>query len=252
MESSTGRIKRAHRPSALIMDTGQKTESIKDLCDRISHREIVLPEFQRDFVWDITQTFELFDSLIRDIFIGSLIYGIPSFAITVREIDTRPRKGQVDNGQYGDVKLDGVRYALAGEFALKIVGEPIKRSFVAYYIDSGASAEQKEALRKLFNGPSFAGMGKAIEVTEAAIKFENLDGFGQVGKTASGTVGEIAKVEVTPIAGGTNPGKPLVVENEAEPGLKWTALGKTSNSFYRSPERIINSKALAARAIDLP
>jgi hypothetical protein len=141
---------------------------------------------------------------------------------------------QVDNGQYGDVKLDGVRYALAGEFALKIVGEPIKRSFVAYYIDSGASAEQKEALRKLFNGPSFAGMGKAIEVTEAAIKFENLDGFGQVGKTASGTVGEIAKVEVTPIAGGTNPGKPLVVENEAEPGLKWTALGKTSNSFYRS------------------
>jgi hypothetical protein len=77
-------------------------------------------------------------------------------------------------------------------------------------------------------------MGKAIEVTEAAIKFENLKGFGQVGKTASGTVGEIAKVEVTPIAGGTNPSKPLVVENEAEPGLKWTALGKTSNSFCRS------------------
>jgi hypothetical protein len=75
------------------MDTGQKTESIKDPCDRIQRRDIVLPEFQRDFVWDITQTFELFDSLIRDIFIGSLIYGIPSFAITVREIDTRPRKG---------------------------------------------------------------------------------------------------------------------------------------------------------------
>jgi hypothetical protein len=35
--------------------------------------------------------------------------------------------------------------------------------------------------------------------------FENLNGFGQVGKTASGTVGEIAKVEVTPIAGGTDP-----------------------------------------------
>ena len=42
---------------------------------------------------------------------------------------------QVDNGQYGDVKLDGVKYALAGEFALKVIGEPIKRSFVAYYID---------------------------------------------------------------------------------------------------------------------
>jgi len=66
---------------------------------------------------------------------------------------------QVDNGQYGDVKLDGVKYGLAGEFALKIIGQPVKRSFVAYYIDSGASAEQKEALRKLFTGPSFAGMG---------------------------------------------------------------------------------------------
>ena len=94
--------------------------------------------------------------------------------------------------------------------------------------------EQKEALRKLFTGPSFAGMGQPAEVKEVAIKFENLDAFGRVGKTASGTVGEIAKVEVTPIAGGTNKDKPLVVENEAEPGLKWTALGKTSNSFYRS------------------
>jgi hypothetical protein len=141
---------------------------------------------------------------------------------------------QIDNGRYGDVKLDGAKYGLAGEFARKIIGEPVKRSFVAYYIDSGASAEQREALRKLLTGPSFAGMGQPAELKEVAIKFENLDAFGQVGKTASGTVGEIAKVEVTPIAGGTNPDKPLVVENEAEPGLKWTALGKTSNSFYRS------------------
>jgi len=141
---------------------------------------------------------------------------------------------QVDNGQYGDVKLDGVKYGIAGEFALKIVGEPVKRSFVAYYIDSGASTEQRDALRKLFTGPSFAGMGQPAEVKESPITFENLDAFGQVGKTVSGTVGEIAKVEVTPIAGGTNRDKPLAVDNEAEPGLKWTALGKTSNSFYRS------------------
>ena len=141
---------------------------------------------------------------------------------------------QVENGRYGDVKLDGVKYGIAGEFALKIIGEPIKHSFVAYYIDSSASAEQREALRKLFSGPSFAAMGQAAELKEVAIKFENLEAFGQVGKTVSGTAGEIAKVEVTPIAGGTDPSKPLAVDNEAEPGLKWTALGKTSNSFYRS------------------
>jgi len=141
---------------------------------------------------------------------------------------------QVENGRYGDVKLDGVKYGIAGEFALKIIGEPIKHSFVAYYIDSSASAEQREALRKLFSGPSFAAMGKAAELKEVAITFESLEAFGQVGKTVSGTAGEIAKVEVTPIAGGTDPSKPLAVDNEAEPGLKWTALGKTSNSFYRS------------------
>jgi hypothetical protein len=64
---------------------------------------------------------------------------------------------QIDNGQYGDVKLDGVKYGLAGEFTQKIIGEPVKRSFVAYYIDSAASAEQREALRKLFTGPLLPG-----------------------------------------------------------------------------------------------
>jgi hypothetical protein len=77
-------------------------------------------------------------------------------------------------------------------------------------------------------------MGQAAEVKEVAINFENLDVFGQVGKKVSGTVGELGKVEATPIGGGTDPTKPLAVDNEAEPGLKWTALSKTSNSFYRS------------------
>lgn len=69
------------------------TESIIDIINRIDNHTISLPEFQRDFVWDITRTYELFDSLARDVFIGSIIYGIPSFGLSVREIDTRPRKG---------------------------------------------------------------------------------------------------------------------------------------------------------------
>jgi hypothetical protein len=127
---------------------------------------------------------------------------------------------EVDNGRYGDVKLDGVKWGLAGEFTQKVIGERTKNTFVAYFIDSGASAEQKEALRKLLTGPSFAALGQAAEVKEVAINFENLDAFGQVGKTVSCTVGQIAKVEVTPIAGGTDPNKPLTVENEAEAGMK--------------------------------
>lgn len=72
----------------------RETESIGALMGNIEKENVVLPEFQRDFVWDIGKTYELFDSLIRDIFIGSVIYGKPSFEITVREIDKRPRKGK--------------------------------------------------------------------------------------------------------------------------------------------------------------
>ncbi len=75
------------------MDTDQDTESIKSLVEHICKDNVVLPEFQRDFVWDESKTYDLFDSLIRDIFVGSLIYGIPSFDITVRSLDDRPRKG---------------------------------------------------------------------------------------------------------------------------------------------------------------
>lgn len=72
----------------------QYTESIQDIVKEIDKKQIVLPDFQRDFVWDESKTYELFDSLVRDIFIGSIIYGIPSFEIAVREIDTRHRKAK--------------------------------------------------------------------------------------------------------------------------------------------------------------
>ena len=74
--------------------TTTHSDSIDEMIGRVERDEIVLPEFQRDFVWDEAQTYDLFDSLIKDIFIGSLIYGIPSFDVTVRELDTRPRKGK--------------------------------------------------------------------------------------------------------------------------------------------------------------
>lgn len=70
----------------------QHTESILDIVKEIDKKQIVLPDFQRDFVWDESKTYELFDSLVRDIFIGSIIYGIPSFGLAVREVDTRFRK----------------------------------------------------------------------------------------------------------------------------------------------------------------
>lgn len=74
------------------MEDKQSTESIKNLIEAIDKKTVALPEFQRDFVWEIGKTYDLFDSLTRDIFIGSIIYGIPTFEVTVRELDNRPRK----------------------------------------------------------------------------------------------------------------------------------------------------------------
>jgi len=78
-------------------DTQSQTESLLDIVAGIKQRTIMLPEFQRDFRWELPQTYDLFDSLIRDIFIGTVIYGKPSFEMTLREIDTRPRKGKGAN-----------------------------------------------------------------------------------------------------------------------------------------------------------
>nr|WP_319509744.1 DUF262 domain-containing protein [uncultured Draconibacterium sp.] len=70
----------------------EQTQSIENLINDIDKEQSVLPEFQRDFVWEEMKTLDLFDSIVKDIFIGAIIYGIPSFEITTREIDTRERK----------------------------------------------------------------------------------------------------------------------------------------------------------------
>ncbi len=74
-----------------------QTESLLDIINGVDNSSIALPEFQRDFRWEMSQTYDLFDSLIKDIFIGTIIYGKPSFGMTLREIDQRPRKGKGSN-----------------------------------------------------------------------------------------------------------------------------------------------------------
>jgi hypothetical protein len=71
-----------------------QTESLLDIVRSIQNETLLLPEFQRDFRWEMDQTYDLFDSLIREIFIGTIIYGKPGFGMTLRQIDDRPRKGK--------------------------------------------------------------------------------------------------------------------------------------------------------------
>ncbi len=87
-----------------------QTESLFDIVRAIQAPTLLLPEFQRDFRWEMDQTYDLFDSLIREIFIGTIIYGKPSFGMTLRQIDDRPRKGKGSRGalrmqRYGKEEL---------------------------------------------------------------------------------------------------------------------------------------------------
>jgi len=77
-----------------LEDIRQGKESIVEVIEHVGAKSLYLPEFQRDFTWDMQRTFDLLDSIARGIFIGALIYGQPEFELTCRELDTRPRQGQ--------------------------------------------------------------------------------------------------------------------------------------------------------------
>ncbi|MBK9214968.1 MAG: DUF262 domain-containing protein [Chloracidobacterium sp.] len=51
----------------------ERTQSVQQLIQDIVDKKVVLPEFQRDFVWEITKTYDLFDSIVKDIFVGAIL-----------------------------------------------------------------------------------------------------------------------------------------------------------------------------------
>lgn len=77
-----------------MSDVTPRSESILGIVNSVYDNSTLLPEFQRDFRWELDRTYDLFDSLAKDIFIGTIIYGKPSFAISCRQLDIRPRRGK--------------------------------------------------------------------------------------------------------------------------------------------------------------
>jgi hypothetical protein len=138
---------------------------------------------------------------------------------------------QVDKGHFADVILDGTSFAYAAEFSKASRESAHEYHFTAFYIDSGAAPEQKRALRKILTYPPYSKFAEPAEIREVPIDL-NMDTWAKVGQPHGATVGDIAKIEVSTIAGG-NPQEPLVVTNVA-PGFPWVAVGESVDSFYRS------------------
>lgn len=72
----------------------REPNSIRMLMEKLKTGKLYLPEFQRDFTWNIERSVDLFDSIARGIFIGALIESKPKFSLSCRELDNRPRKGK--------------------------------------------------------------------------------------------------------------------------------------------------------------
>lgn len=74
-----------------MSENNQDTKSIAEIVKLIKSDKLTLPEFQRDFKWPLEKSVALFDSLNRNLFIGSLILAIPKFDLACKGFDTRPR-----------------------------------------------------------------------------------------------------------------------------------------------------------------
>ncbi len=138
---------------------------------------------------------------------------------------------QVDKGHFADVILDGTSFAYAAEFSKASRESALEYHFTAFYIDSGAAPEQRRALRKVLTYPPYSEFAEPAEIREVPIDLD-MEAWAKVGQPHGATVGDVARIEVSTLAGG-DPREPLVLTNGA-PGFPWCAVGKSVDSFYRS------------------
>lgn len=65
---------------------------ISELLDGIETRNLVLPEFQREYVWNRDQAKQLLDSLMKEYPVGGLLFWKTDRPPELKNIDTLPDK----------------------------------------------------------------------------------------------------------------------------------------------------------------
>ena len=145
----------------------------------------------------------------------------------------------IDHGEYDGVKLDGVNFGYTGDFQEKCApaGDNPGYAWTTYYLDTASSPSQREAIRKLLNEPTLANeWGKPTAFVDAPITLDHFENFGQIDKPCGGMIGQFALIHITPLTGGTQKDKPVVVANSAHRFFDNVILSKSSNSFYNSAD----------------
>lgn len=130
----------------------------------------------------------------------------------------------VVEGDYEGTSLAGVKWGMLGEFTGK-AREPEYR-YSAFYIDSAASAKQKEAMRAILSGAPFSTLGDQLGIKEAAISLTKTEGDRYTLK-----IGDLGEFSVVPVYG-NNPDTPLKISNPVYPfPTDEVTIGAATGSF---------------------
>ena len=112
----------------------QALQSLRHLMTEIENGQIKIPQFQRDYVWNVEKAADLIDSVIRGYPIGSLIYW--RTADRLREVRNLGRLEfpEVAQGERVNYVLDGqqrLTSILAALYGLKVnIKDGLKKIFL--------------------------------------------------------------------------------------------------------------------------
>jgi hypothetical protein len=98
--------------------------NLRQLVTLGDHKLLYVPAFQRNYVWEIENSRELFDSLLRSIPIGNLTLAEPNFDIGVATLDTASDDSQ---GTIQSFAMKSPKeFKKEGEAASEALGAPVK------------------------------------------------------------------------------------------------------------------------------
>lgn len=122
----------------------QETRSLEDLVKMIDSNKLLLPEFQRDFKWPIEKSETLFDSIFKDLFIGSLIIAKPKFDLACKGFDLRPRghksrRPTSKNYKISDFQDSDIYTLLDGQQRVTSIYRALKGHDAIYVVFKGIS-----------------------------------------------------------------------------------------------------------------
>ena len=139
---------------------------------------------------------------------------------------------QVKTGHYGDVSLDGLKFAVLAHTP----GAMAEGNWtVGLIIDEGADAAQQEAIGAIASGAAggpMSALGPLIG-NFAGVEVKPID-FETNGMTRSVKIGDMLDQSVTGVGSAADPDEPIVLDNTLHPANARVALAKASRSHFHA------------------